>query len=652
MVLKNKKKQSSSSSSSNNNNNNSNNSSNNNSNSKNNNSKNSNIKKNKENKENELIEFTLTITNNLLNFENEFNLLQNTLQNNLENNLQNNLQNTLQKIENLLQKVNKFFLQSLNLNNESILLQFLILLQKLNLLKMENLFNFKNLNEKKYNLIFNEILNYHQLLQQNLQNNLQNNLQKNNFLNELKLQWNEIFTKMEFYKNKLLEKEYENEIVKKCHKKNICVLYKNENEGKIVVTKINTLQNEILFMEITVKEFPFLENLFVTSEDYNNLQQKKEEKLVYKICQECDNCNEVFCSKKCLQNAMKDYHILICTKNKCDKICDNTLQQVDNILQQKSQQHPIELLEKMCQLQKRGTPLMIAKMLSIILMKSVTNFLSHFLKDLQNGVFLQNTLQNSLQNSLQFGFHEFSRFIQSEMSHDHDTLAIELIKESFVKSIFVNEENCKEISLQFLQQVTKNCNVTIPIDNTLSQNSEFIKILLKMINIICDIVNYRSLNGLILRNCTTIHPITEIHEIKNHTLQQEILKNLHKPLDNTLQKNTQMIDNNCDNNCNNHCDNWNEEFLQNCKEFNELSLQGMGAFTIHNCINHSCIPNIVTMSNQLNHNICVKTLQNLKEGDELFISYVDENLPYLERKEKLLEQYLFECRCNKCLQKL
>ena len=37
-------------------------------------------------------------------------------------------------------------------------------------------------------------------------------------------------------------------------------------------------------------------------------------------------------------------------------------------------------------------------------------------------------------------------------------------------------------------------------------------------------------------------------------------------------------------------------------------------------------------------------------GEELLISYIDESLPYLERRRALLD-YGFECSCPKCLRK-
>lgn len=45
-------------------------------------------------------------------------------------------------------------------------------------------------------------------------------------------------------------------------------------------------------------------------------------------------------------------------------------------------------------------------------------------------------------------------------------------------------------------------------------------------------------------------------------------------------------------------------------------------------------------------------LRDIKKGEELTISYIDENLPYETRQRQLKELYYFECKCPKCLLKL
>lgn len=60
--------------------------------------------------------------------------------------------------------------------------------------------------------------------------------------------------------------------------------------------------------------------------------------------------------------------------------------------------------------------------------------------------------------------------------------------------------------------------------------------------------------------------------------------------------------------------------------------------------NHSCFPNAVL--SRKNHG--VQTKRNIKNGDQLFFSYIDSNLPLKEREMILSGQYGFECKCGKC----
>lgn len=46
--------------------------------------------------------------------------------------------------------------------------------------------------------------------------------------------------------------------------------------------------------------------------------------------------------------------------------------------------------------------------------------------------------------------------------------------------------------------------------------------------------------------------------------------------------------------------------------------------------------------------LAVVTLRNIEAGEELCISYFDEQEPYGGRQQSLYEHYLFECECPKC----
>jgi len=47
-----------------------------------------------------------------------------------------------------------------------------------------------------------------------------------------------------------------------------------------------------------------------------------------------------------------------------------------------------------------------------------------------------------------------------------------------------------------------------------------------------------------------------------------------------------------------------------------------------------------------------RTIRDVKEGEELCIAYIDENLPLNERQKQLKYGWLFDCQCVKCLEDL
>jgi len=48
------------------------------------------------------------------------------------------------------------------------------------------------------------------------------------------------------------------------------------------------------------------------------------------------------------------------------------------------------------------------------------------------------------------------------------------------------------------------------------------------------------------------------------------------------------------------------------------------------------------------HTLSTIALEDIDEGQELFISYIDEDAPFDQRKSKLKQFYDFECNCRKC----
>ena len=73
-------------------------------------------------------------------------------------------------------------------------------------------------------------------------------------------------------------------------------------------------------------------------------------------------------------------------------------------------------------------------------------------------------------------------------------------------------------------------------------------------------------------------------------------------------------------------------------------------------LNHSCEYNAIIriergrLYNRTTTKIEVIPLRQIKQGEEILVSYIDANLPYSNRQKELRDRYFFTCRCPKCLQ--
>lgn len=63
-------------------------------------------------------------------------------------------------------------------------------------------------------------------------------------------------------------------------------------------------------------------------------------------------------------------------------------------------------------------------------------------------------------------------------------------------------------------------------------------------------------------------------------------------------------------------------------------------------MNHSCTPNCVILFS--GNELIVKCIEEIKSGDELFISYTETATSYEIRKADLQKRYFFKCDCPRC----
>ncbi|EGC38772.1 hypothetical protein DICPUDRAFT_75630 [Dictyostelium purpureum] len=77
------------------------------------------------------------------------------------------------------------------------------------------------------------------------------------------------------------------------------------------------------------------------------------------------------------------------------------------------------------------------------------------------------------------------------------------------------------------------------------------------------------------------------------------------------------------------------------------SFDGYGIFGLQAMVNHSCEPNINVAFSNSDNRAHIMALRRIEAGEELYHSYIDEELPYDIRQEDLVT-YGFKCECRKC----
>jgi hypothetical protein len=375
---------------------------------------------------------------------------------------------------------------------------------------------------------------------------------------------------------------------------NVVVHFKNLDEGKVVLSQKDFKKGDIVFEEIPIsshvnitdfvdKKKIYCNHCLKVSINQSDMKEKLEipvdslmKEYTPKEFVECDHCHkEMYCCDTCKETAWKEYHELLCPRD----------------FKHETEIHSYEILQRLSQVQNRTNPLLIARMLALVVQQVRT-----YSKDQKDSSVLLN---------IEDSFDIFQRFIFNEESHDRDTLAIQLIKEAIMMNLKDLSDSSKEIISEQL------LNITI----------------------------YRSLNGLILRNASTLYPITDFHlllqtaaekdpETVKPVLEQLLAQEKLTPEDElaaTLDKT-----------------------LQHSHKLRSLCVTGTGALTIHNCMNHSCDPNVVTVCGHPDHRVQVVALKEIKKGDEICISYIDEHVDIRTRRKALYSKYMFICHCARC----
>ena len=84
-----------------------------------------------------------------------------------------------------------------------------------------------------------------------------------------------------------------------------------------------------------------------------------------------------------------------------------------------------------------------------------------------------------------------------------------------------------------------------------------------------------------------------------------------------------------------------------------LNVDGSALYSVQSACNHSCTPNCEPTFRQSNHVLFLVATKDISEGEEIFISYLDEcalSRSRHSRRKILQENYLFNCQCIKCVE--
>eukprot|EP00668_Euglena_longa_P014544 GGOE01018534.1.p1 GENE.GGOE01018534.1~~GGOE01018534.1.p1 ORF type:complete len:437 (+),score=115.10 GGOE01018534.1:66-1376(+) len=89
------------------------------------------------------------------------------------------------------------------------------------------------------------------------------------------------------------------------------------------------------------------------------------------------------------------------------------------------------------------------------------------------------------------------------------------------------------------------------------------------------------------------------------------------------------------------------------KDLLNYSTKGQGIYIVGACMNHSCTPNVyVSYTKNNDEELVVMASRDIRAGEELCISYIDEDMDVATRQTHLWHHYRFHCRCPKCTKEL
>ena len=75
---------------------------------------------------------------------------------------------------------------------------------------------------------------------------------------------------------------------------------------------------------------------------------------------------------------------------------------------------------------------------------------------------------------------------------------------------------------------------------------------------------------------------------------------------------------------------------------------GSSVYTVASLFNHSCAPNVDVLFLKNDHDITMRTNQDVSKNQQLTISYIDHEMLDVEERARQLAMYGFTCHCERC----
>ncbi|KAN0014878.1 hypothetical protein ACTFIU_001197 [Dictyostelium citrinum] len=145
---------------------------------------------------------------------------------------------------------------------------------------------------------------------------------------------------------------------------------------------------------------------------------------------------------------------------------------------------------------------------------------------------------------------------------------------------------------------------------------------------------YYQFNSILKLNSSDVQPLSILEELIDNKVSKTDIKETH------IKIGDEMIEINSIG-----------EFLEKNK-LPTISIKGVGLYRVINSINHSCEPNVFCSFSKNNHSMTIYPSKiPLKKGQEINISYINEDLTFDQRQKLLKENYSFNCKCKKCKNK-